>query len=321
LRPRPRRLWLHVGLFLATCVSTTVSGAMMSEAVADAETMSALLRRLFVDGAWLVGLPFSATLMSILLAHEMGHFVLARRHRVDASLPYFIPFPLGIGTLGAVISMRSPIASRNSLVDVGAAGPLAGLILALPLLVYGLSISEVKPFLPGSGGLIEGNSLLYIGLKYLLKGAYLPGGGHDVFLHPVGLAAWMGLLVTMINLFPIGQLDGGHVAFAYFGDRYQRGSVLLHRGLLAVGVGIVLVLGGEAWTNGHGGEALAYGLSCATPWFVWALLLAGMRRVTKGRYHPPVGPDSLTAGRRALCWLMLLLFVLLFTPVPFRTAL
>src|SRR5262249_25593862 len=148
----------------------------------------------------------------------------------------------------------------------------------------------------------EGNSLLYILLKLITKGRYLPGAGVDVQLGPMAMAAWVGLLVTFINLIPIGQLDGGHVAYAFFGADYERFSRWLHIGLLVVGGAVVAALGLLAHDAGRPAlAALGYGAEFAVPWLTWALLLLLMRGLSGGRYHPPVGPEPLTASRRALC--------------------
>ncbi len=289
------RYWLHAALFVATCGTTYLAG----------------------------GPVFAATLMSILLAHEMGHYVVARRHGVDASLPYFIPVPfLSTGTMGAIIRMRAPIDRRDALIDVGAAGPLAGLCVAIPLLVWGLSDSAVGPVTVGQGGFTEGNSILYILLKLVIKGRYLPGGGVDVQLNAMAMAAWVGLLVTFINLMPIGQLDGGHVAYAFFGEEHEGRSRWLHRALLAVGAGVFGALAIEAHRAGRDlAGALGYGAMSALPWGVWALMLLGMRRMAGGMYHPPVGPEPMAASRRRLFWLVAIIFVLIFTPVPMRETL
>jgi membrane-associated protease RseP (regulator of RpoE activity) len=286
---------IHLALFIATCFTTWLAG----------------------------GAVFAATLMAILVTHEMGHYVTARRHGIDVSLPYFIPLPfVGIGTMGAVIRMRSPIQHRNQLVDVGASGPLAGLAVALPLLVIGLVQSPVGPTPPGEAAFVEGNSILYFLLKLAIKGQILPGHGVDVQLGPMATAAWVGLLVTFINLIPIGQLDGGHVAAALFGDRHERVAGWLHRGLAVVGVVVALLLANEARAAGRApAAALLYGVEGALPWLVWIILILVMRRFSGGRYHPPVGDDALTRGRRVVCWVVAVAFVLLFTPVPMREAL
>jgi membrane-associated protease RseP (regulator of RpoE activity) len=287
--PRLRLVVVHGGLFLTTCLTTTAFG----------------------------GVAFAATLMGILLAHEMGHFVVARRHRVEVSLPYFIPLPFGMGTMGAIIRMRQAVRSRDALVDIGAAGPLAGLAVALPCLVWGLRLSNVGPLVPG--GMLEGNSLAYLGLKYAVKGAVLPGGGRDVFLHPIAFASWVGLLVTMINLIPVGQLDGGHIAYGYFGERHDRASATLHAALAPVGAVVLLAVAHEARAAGLGG-ALAEGAAAAAPWFVWTIMLGIMRRMTGGRWHPPVGAEPLGARGRFVARLVLVVFVLIFVPIPFRAA-
>jgi membrane-associated protease RseP (regulator of RpoE activity) len=286
---------LHLFLFLATCATTYFAQ----------------------------GLEFSATLMAILVTHEMGHYVAGRIHKVDVSLPYFIPLPFSTGTLGAIIRMRSPITRRDALIDVGAAGPLAGLCMALPLLVWGLARSQVGPIDTSEGPtFIEGNSLLYILLKLLVKGQYLPSGGVDVHLEPMAMAAWVGLLVTFINLIPVGQLDGGHVAVAFFGDRHGRQARWLHRGLSIVGLVVLGWLYVEAHQAGREPlDALAYAGQGALPWLIWSLLLVVMRRMAGGQYHPPVEPEPLSSSRKVLFWVVATLFVLLFTPVPMREAL
>lgn len=289
-----RQYAIHAGLFVATCVTT-----------------------------WLAGGPaFSATLMSILVCHEMGHYVAARRYGLDVSLPYFIPLPpmITLGTLGAVIRMRAPIRDRNQLLVVGAAGPLAGLVVAIPALVIGLELSTVGPIPPESA--LEGNSILYGLTKYALFGRWLPSNGMDVNLHPMAFAAWVGLLVTMINLIPIGQLDGGHVMRAWLDDKHERISAYLHRGLIAVAVvgGVVLfLLAADAGLATL--ESLGYAAVSMMPWLIWALALTGMRSLSGGEYHPPVVGPPLDRTRRALAIAMIVVFILLFVPVPMRASL
>jgi membrane-associated protease RseP (regulator of RpoE activity) len=290
------RHWLHALLFVATCLTVY----------------------------FIQGLEFALTLIAILITHEMGHYLVARRHRVDVSLPYFIPVPFSMGTLGAVIRMKSPITRRDALMDIGAAGPLAGMCVALPLLVIGLAQSKVAAIEtdPNAVAFVEGNSILYILLKLAIKGQYLPAGGIDVILSPMAMAAWVGLLLTFINLLPIGQLDGGHVAVAYFGDRHERRALWLHRGLIVIASAIVGSLFVEARSAGRdAGEALSYAIMAALPWLIWAALLALMRRMGGGSYHPPVGDEPLSPSRRRLFWVVAVLFVLIFTPVPMREAL
>lgn len=281
---------LHIGLFVACCATTW----------------------------WANGPAFAATLMGILVCHEAGHYVVGRRHGVPVSLPYFIPLPpqISLGTMGAVIRMDQPIKDRNALFDVGAAGPIAGLIVAIPLLVIGLSLSEVGPIDPES--IIEGNSILYALLKFAVFGQWLPGGGVDVQLHPMAFAGWVGLLVTMINLLPIGQLDGGHVARAALGQSHETWSARLHVALPLVGAVVAAVMFAIALDAGRDAiGALRYASYGAVPWAMWALLLGLMRRQA-GEYHPPVAELPLDPGRRRRAIAMLVVFILIAMPVPMR---
>ncbi len=309
-RPRHNYL-LHLGLFLATCVTSTWAGIRNAHPEVGGLDFQAMWP-LIPDG-----LPFSLSLMGLLLSHEMGHFILARYHGVDASLPYFLPVPLPmLGTMGAVIKMKGEIRNRNALVDIGASGPLAGLVVAVTVLAYGLHLSPVEPIMPG--GLLEGNSVLYLTLKLLVKGAILPGGGLDVIIHPMALAGWVGLLVTMINLMPIGQLDGGHIAFALFGDSYTRYSSRIHGALP------IMALLGSGYTIWELSlkrpllDSFALGVSAGFPWLVWWLLLKVLKKFSGGQYHPPVGEEPLTPGRRRLCIIMMIIFFLILVPIPMR---
>ena len=265
---------------------------------------------------------FTGALLAILLAHEFGHYIAARIHKVDASLPFFIPFPpwFGLGTMGAVIGMRRVTSDRKKLIDIGAAGPLAGLCVAIPVILYGLAHSKVGPLVPH--GELEGNSLLYAVLKHASKGLWLPDGHQDVYLHPTAYAGWAGLLVTMINLLPIGQLDGGHVATAYFGNRYNVFARRLHALMPLVGVGVfvwvrhlVRVEMGAHYTEGFG---VNVALVAALPWLVWFMLVGFVRRAGGGMNHPPVQRKPLPASRKALFWLMVVVFIAIFMPVPIR---
>jgi membrane-associated protease RseP (regulator of RpoE activity) len=296
-----REVTLHLALFLASCATTFVHGTL--------------------ESGWAGGVAFSATLMGILVCHEAGHYFVSRRHGVPASLPYFIPLPpyLTLGTMGAVIRMDEPISDRNALFDVGAAGPIAGLVVAIPLLVVGLSQSELV--VPKPDAMIEGNSILYATLKYAVFGRWLPGDGLDVQLHPMALAGWVGLLLTMINLIPIGQLDGGHVARAALGEAHERWSARLHVALPVIGVVVGLVMLAIALDAGKDlGDALTYAAHGLGSWLVWAALL-GLMRWRAGEYHPPVGDGPLDPSRRRRAIGMLVVFVLIATPVPFRPVL
>lgn len=234
------------------------------------------------------GIPFAVTLLAILITHELGHFSLSRIHRVPASLPLFIPGPPHfIGTFGAVIRMRSPIMNRRALFDIGVAGPIAGFIVAIPALILGLSLSQVQPQ-DHYFGIKFGDPLLFQILGRLILGP-IPAN-YDIGAHPIAIAAWFGLLVTALNLIPIGQFDGGHVAYALVGSRQRTIA-------LAV-IPILLILGFLGWKG----------------WFLW-VALAGIVGVS----HPPVtDPDtSLGPLRIWVGWMALVIFSLCFTPVPF----
>lgn len=309
LPPQPTRWALHLGLFAATVCSVWYAGASYE---ASSRGLDQPVQAL-VHG-WRYAVP----LLAILLCHEFGHYVAARLHGVDASLPFFIPAPIisYFGTMGAVIRMRGRIRSRDALLDIGAAGPLAGLVVALPVLVVGLATSPVDRV---SGFVIqEGNSLLYLGLKRAVCGAIPPG--HDVQLNAIAFAGWVGLFVTALNLLPIGQLDGGHIAYALLGKRQNRISRLAHLGLLAMFLlnvwWFVAPLLREGWT----GELLAMGIGNSIFWLFWFVLLAGVRRASGGD-HPPTDDGDLSPGRRAIAVVSLVLFVLLFMPTPWSTRL
>jgi membrane-associated protease RseP (regulator of RpoE activity) len=296
--PTKPRFVLSVVLFALTCASTTfVQSFWTGEPLAKA-------------------LSYSIPLMSILLAHELGHYIAAKRHSVPASPPYFIPVPLPpLGTMGALILMRSRIASRNALLDIGAAGPLAGLVVTLPVLAYGIWESPIEALPPDGGYYVEGRSLLYLALLRLLKGPI--ADGYDVMLTPTAFAGWAGLLVTMLNLIPALQLDGGHVAYALLGDSYARVSRLVRRSLLPLGIAVAIGYGLPAFVAGKRGDALWAQLSPGLQWFVWWAVLAFMARGASDE-HPPTDPGPLSPFRRRLAWLTLGLFVLLFMPAWLR---
>ncbi len=301
---------LLIGL---TLFSTTYVGAFMAQKEPAAPAWFPWPESFFS------GLSFSLPLMAILMSHEFGHFLVGRRHGVDISPPYFIPVPFPqflLGTMGAVINIREVIRSRNALLDIGAAGPLAGLVVALPVLVYGLSISPVHAVPDDGAYIIEGRSILYLGLIYALKGPIAEG--YDVFLSPTAFAGWAGLLVTMINLVPVGQLDGGHIAYALFGPKQNAYGVRIRRALPWLGVLIGGLYGGEAFVRGVRGEALLAAALSGMHWVVWALVLGLMARWS-GQEHPPTEPGDLGPKRRAVAWLCLLIFALLFMPSWVRT--
>jgi membrane-associated protease RseP (regulator of RpoE activity) len=246
---------------------------------------------------------------------------------VPASLPFFIPLPplFGLGTMGAVIGMREVTADRRKLIDIGAAGPLAGLLVAVPVIIYGLSLSPVADLHPG--GMQEGNSLLYALLKFVSKGAFLPSGTHDVVLHPTAFAGWTGLLITMINLLPIGQLDGGHIATAYFGNGYSRFARRVHQALPMVATlvfaWVVMVVSREVRGTNRAtlNDVIAIALEGAMPWLLWWGMVRLVQRSSGSPDHPPVESRPLVGTRRALFWLMVVVFAFLLMPVPMRKSL
>jgi membrane-associated protease RseP (regulator of RpoE activity) len=301
-RQRERRLLTPLLLFLATCLSVLWTGARMTND-GNAPTSWAELGR-----GWVYAVP----LMAILLCHEFGHYIAARRHGVPASLPYFLPLPevSPFGTLGAIITMP-PIRSRNALLDVGAAGPLAGLAVALPVLVLGLSLSPVEA--QSTGYYVqEGQSLLYWLLKRLVHG-HIPDG-YDVMLHPTAMAGWVGLFVTMINLVPWGQLDGGHIAFALLGPVQNRVARVVRYGILIFFTYNLVSFVGPVWL-GRSSMPLGVAIGNSLTWLVWFLLLGVLGRFT-GRDHPPVEAGRLSLLRRGVAVGCLTLFVLLFMPTP-----
>jgi membrane-associated protease RseP (regulator of RpoE activity) len=289
-------------LFFATCLSTLYVGCAWSGVDLAKEGLRSLWK----------GYPFALPLMAILLAHEGGHYIAARIHKIDASLPYFLPLPISIlGTLGAVIHMRGSIRTRNALLDVGASGPLCGLIIALPVLVYGISISPVAPLNPSEHYLVEGRSLLYLGVLHALKGD-IPSG-YDVMLSAPALAGWAGLLVTMINLVPVGQLDGGHVAYALFGARQDSFSRRIRTFLPVLAAVITAWAVMRAYDSEANDETRDAAWFAGMYWFLWWGLLALMTRIT-GPAHPPTDDEELGKGRRVVAWFTLGLFVVLFMP-------
>ena len=234
------------------------------------------------------GLAFSLTLMVILLAHELGHYFACRYYGIDASLPYFLPAPTPIGTLGAFIRIRSPIYTRRALFDVGIAGPLAGFVMLIPALAIGMAYSKVVPGIAERGDLIFGVPAIQRFFEMLI----FPGvPSSDIYLHPVARAAWVGTLATALNLLPIGQLDGGHILYAFLGRWHK----LLSR--LFVVVLVILAFYTRTWS-----------------WLVWALLLLFF-----ALRHPVICDVAKMGGRRALLGLAALaMFLLTFTVVPIR---
>lgn len=293
VKPQDRPVWPNVLLLVATLFSVLMLGTEMAinEINASNPAFARELLANFFTELWR-GLPYAISVMLILGAHELGHYFLARRHKIAVSLPYFIPAPFisPIGTFGAFIQMREPMRNRKVLLDVGAAGPLFGLLFAIPILLIGLATSQVGPISPG--GLIEGNSLLYALAKTITFGRFLPDGTVDVFVNQLAWAGWTGLLVTGLNLIPIGQLDGGHILYALIGDRARK----LYFPLL--GMMVLLVFITDAW-------------------MLWLVLLFLFGRF----YAAPLDMITrLDSRRRWIALLSIAVFIVTFVPVPFSMA-
>jgi membrane-associated protease RseP (regulator of RpoE activity) len=310
--PKPARVSINIILFILTVLSVLLVGG-QPQGTMPSDPMG---QALYLVRSLLSGWPYALSLMSILVAHEFGHYLMSRHHKTRATLPYFIPLPLPpLGTMGAAILMQGTPKNKRVLFDIGVTGPLAGMVVAVPVLLLGLSLSHLDVIRP-LGGMVsmEGNSLLYLAAKYLTFGQLLPapasfGGaspfaywvryfftGHpipvgatDVFVSPVAFAGWAGLLVTALNLIPAGTLDGGHVVYSLFGDKAAKGFPVIMVALLGLGL---------VW-NG---------------WWIWALLLLWLGRV---HAEPLDQITPLDRPRLAIAALAIVIFVLTFSPVPF----
>jgi len=278
---RRSKLSVNILLFLATVITTIWAGALHQGVNLLAE-----------PARFAVGVPYAAALLGILGVHEMGHFIVARRHGVDVTWPYFIPVPMGLGTLGAFIQIKSPIKSRRAVFDVGIAGPLAGLLVALPALYVGLGQAAPLTGAEHLNGTRAGSSILLALMYQLVHGGDLAtAASSTIRLTPVAFAGWIGLVVTALNLLPVGQLDGGHIAYGLFGRRYAR----------AIGVGTFVVM-------------LGLGLTVWPGLLTWALLIV----LIAGFSHMPALDDITPAdGKRfALGALAMLLLVMIVVPLP-----
>jgi membrane-associated protease RseP (regulator of RpoE activity) len=289
-QPRPRRVWLHALLFFLTLASTTLVGtAHYMSFVSAFDTRPVLASSRLIWN----GLPYSLAILAILGAHEMGHYVACRYYRIEATLPYFIPFPgIMTGTFGAVIRIRQPMLRKAVVFDVGIAGPIAGFLVAVPTLFYGLLLSTIVPIPKNFVGLELGEPLLFKIANWLVWGA--PPQGLALNMHPIALAAWFGMLVTALNLFPIAQLDGGHISYAVFG----RHSVRITFGAVAVVASLILA---------------------SISWLPWTVMLVAMILMV-GPRHPPVLDEDipLDPARRWLAVFAVIMFALCFTPAPIQ---
>lgn len=305
--PPKQRLWLHLLLLAATFFTTTLVGAHMQYNFAHNLPFFEVddLGQIFSVGLqspsrFLAGLPFSLTLLAILMAHEMGHYLACVYYGVDATLPFFLPSPMPVtGTFGAFIRIRSAIYSKRVLFDIGIAGPIAGFLFLLPALGVGLAFSRVVPGIDHQGSLQLGVPLL----EWIARTLVFPGvRGEDIYLHPVARAAWVGMFATALNLLPAGQLDGGHVVYALFGR--------WHRWVTNIVLAVLMLDGGIAvWRE--------FALHRQSPylwngWLFWSILLFFF-----ARRHPPLFDTSrIGESRRSLGLAALLIFALCFSPVP-----
>jgi len=308
--PKKEKVSTNIILFVLTVFSVMLAGAQPAGPVPNDPAGQMLL----LAKSILTGWPFALSLLGILVAHELGHYFMSRHHKTPASLPYFIPFPLSpLGTMGAAIIMRSIPKNKRVLFDIGIAGPIAGLVVAIPVLFFGLSLSTMGTIDPNPNSFIEGNSLLYLFAKYVTFGQLLPApvepqgflywlqyfftgrpipfGGLDVFIHPVAFAGWAGILVTALNLIPVGTLDGGHIIYALLGEKARKAFPFI--------IALLIVLG-ISWST----------------WWLWAVLLFWLGRVNA---QPLDQITTLDPARRLIAYTMIIIFVLVFMPVPFMT--
>ena len=288
---RPDWLWRHIVLLLLTVVTTTVVGAThyasFYQNYSQAPALAMSSWAFYLNGLW-----YSLSILAILGAHEFGHYYACRYYRVDASIPYFLPAPLPLtGTLGAFIRIRQTIPGKRELFDIGIAGPIAGFLVAVPVLFLGMSLSRVTQLPPDVSGFVElGEPLLFKAVSWLFWGT--PPEGYSINMHPMAFAAWFGLLATALNLFPIGQLDGGHISYAVLG---QKSTVVTLTTVCCL-------------------VALTF---LSTSWFVWTLLTVVML-LTFGPRHPRTLDEDIPLDRNRL-WLAafaVVMFVLCFTPTP-----
>ena len=285
---KPRR-WVHLSLFLLTLVTTTLAGSahyLGFHSNFGLNEVTLPWTTLLTGGGW-----YSFTLLSILGAHEFGHYFACRYYRINASLPYFIPAPLPLtGTLGALIRIREPIQTKPMLFDIGVAGPIAGFIVACPALLIGIASSRVTELPSDFSGLSLGEPLLFQFVTWLFWGSLAEG--QSLNLHPMAFAAWFGLLATALNLFPAGQLDGGHISYAAFG----------RRSTLVTYATVVLTIFLAFWSRS---------------WLLWAFLMIAMLLMS-GPNHPRTQDENLPLDdtRRIVAYVALVIFLVCFTPAP-----
>jgi membrane-associated protease RseP (regulator of RpoE activity) len=297
--PRAPRMWPALLLFLLTVMTTLSAGAEFALSYAENrepfsgnQSIFLLLETPFQHPhLLLLGIPFSFTLLAILMAHEMGHFIACRIYGLDATYPYFLPSPVLFGTFGAFIRIRSPLTTRRALFDVAVAGPIAGFLVALPAIAYGVAYSKILPGVQNGSDILFGDPPLVRIFEKLFHPNIDPTW---VLLHPIGRAAWMGLFATALNLLPIWQLDGGHILFSVAPENHQRASIAVSLALVALGI-----YSSHAWLG----------------WLGWGFILA----ILSLRYkHPPFYDpwETLDSRRKLLAIAAVVIFILCFTPWP-----
>lgn len=274
---KPSIPWTNLILFILTVLSTFAAGAFM-------ENQNIFENPLLIYR----GATFAVPLLLILLFHEFGHYIMSRRSRIKVSLPYFIPGPTILGTFGAIIRSKSPFKNRKELLDVGATGPIAGFAISILALIFGLQASQVVQEIPGQA-FILGDSLAFKFVSWLVLES-VPEG-YDILLSPMAFAGWAGLLVTMLNLLPIGQLDGGHIAYALFGKNQKFIAKIIVLGLIPLGFFL--------WQG----------------WFIWLILALIIKTG-----HPPTLNDAIPLDnkRKLVGWISFVIFILCFSPVPIK---
>jgi|TARA_B110000438_G_scaffold28634_1_gene27674 membrane-associated protease RseP (regulator of RpoE activity) len=278
----PKISRIHWVLFISTIFTTLLAGAMMEGALVFSKPLEILK-----------GFPFSITLMLILGTHEFGHYYYAQKHKVEATLPYFLPAPpflFLIGTFGAFIKIKSPIYKKDALLQIGAAGPIAGFIIAVPSLLIGLKLSNVVEKVDINNAIMLGDSLLMKFLTWMTYPNLLET--QDIMLHPMAFAGWIGLLVTMLNLLPIGQLDGGHIAYAMLGKKQNIIGKLAFISLIPLSF-------------------------ISLNWLFWGLLIFFLMRSAK---HPPIHDINIPLSKfnKRIGYICLIIFILCFIPAPFN---
>ncbi|NIO49927.1 MAG: site-2 protease family protein [Candidatus Aminicenantes bacterium] len=293
-----KRIWLNIVLFVITVFSTFFVGITLSLNFKYSEVLAQnppnaldLVEKIRDPQVISLSIIYMVVLLGILLGHELGHFLTCRYYKINATLPYFIPAPTLIGTLGAFIKIKSPITRKQQLFDIGVAGPLTGFILSVPALVYGLSLSKAVPPIP------RDEVFVYVfGEPLILKifGAMIFKNippDYSIYLHPIAFAGWVGILVTALNLFPVGQLDGGHISYALFGKK--------SRNLARIFLGVFIAMGIFFWVG----------------WFIWAFLILFL-----GLRHPRVLDEEvhLSPRRKFIGYTVILIFILSFIPDPIK---